>query len=525
MEGFRQARHREELNLDRFKEKQTISSPVKISVTFSLRRGYIGGMPDDDLMLLREYARNRSEPAFAALVQRHVNLVYSVAMRQVRDAHQAEEITQAVFIVLARKAGDIGAGVILPGWLCRTARHLGQRALRGENRRRYREQEAYMHSVSNEPDASEVWAHIAPLLDEAMQGLQPKDHDALVLRFFENKTFAQIGVALGGSEDAAKVRVGRALEKLRKFFGKKGVVLPVATIAGLVSANALQAAPASLSSAVTASVFSATAATSAALLAATKTIAMTTFQKIAVTAALGVAVGAGIYEAKQASNARAEIQAFRKQQAAQIQQLQNERDEATNRLAALNDDFEKNKKDNSELVKLRGEVAALQPARTTQNDVRQPAVAREVAGAQLPPSAFMDQSTNAGFATPEAALQTYMHAISAGNYEELTNSFAKGNSRDVPTDPAQREAYEKTVRDALAGFRGRQIVARKTVGDSQVDLAVLDFFDGRIPQVMIQRMVKEGDQWKFLGSWSVPRPTSPTDKDEQIQLFSPSVTR
>ena len=477
-------------------------------------------MPDDDLILLREYACNRSEPAFTVLVRRHVNLVYSVALRQVRDAHQAEEITQAVFVILARKAGSLGANVILSGWLCQTARYLSQRALRNDARRRSREQEACMHSLSNEPDAAEAWTHIAPLLDEAMQALRQKDHDALVLRFFENKSFAQVGAVLGGSEDAAKMRVVRALEKLRKFFGKKGIVLSTGAIAGVVSANALQAAPATLPSAITASVFSATAATSAALLAATKTIAMTTFQKIAVTAALGVTVGAGIYEAKQTSDARSESRALQQQQAAQIQQLQKERDEATNQLAAVNDDFARNKKDNSELAKLRGEVAALQQAQKV--NVQQPAVARETKVAQLPPDAFIKQSSNAGFATPEDALQTYMHATSTANYEELSNSFANGNASNVPADPRQREEFEKAIRDALADFRGRQIVARKPVGDDRVDLETLDFFEGRYPQVSIQRMVKKGDQWKFVGSWAMSQPKGPEAKDDQIQLLPPS---
>jgi RNA polymerase sigma factor (sigma-70 family) len=477
-------------------------------------------MPDDDLTLLREYARNRSEPAFTSLVQRHVNLVYSVVIRQVRDAHQAEEITQAVFIILARKAGSLGARVILSGWLCRTARHLSQRALRNDARRRHRELEASLHSFSNEPDAAEAWKQIAPMLDEAMQALREKDHDALVLRFFENKSFAQVGAVLGGSEDAAKMRVARALEKLRKFFGKKGIVLSTGAIAGVVSANALQATPATLPSAVAASVFSATAATSATLLAATKTIAMTTFQKIAVTAALGVTVGAGIYEAKQASAARAEFRAAQQQQAAQIQRLQKERDDATNQLAALSDDLAQNKKDNSELVKLRGEVATLQQAQKEM--ARQPAAARDTKAAQLPPDSFIKQSSNAGFATPEDALQTYMHAKSTANYEELSNSFVNGNASNVPSDPKEREQFEKAVRDALADFRGRQIVARKPVGDDRVDLVTLDFFEGRYPQVSIQRMMKNGDQWKFVGSWSVPKPTGPEPKDDQIQLLPPS---
>ncbi|MDE3100559.1 MAG: sigma-70 family RNA polymerase sigma factor, partial [Verrucomicrobiota bacterium] len=149
-------------------------------------------MPNDDLTLLRDYARQNSESAFAALVSRHVNLVYSVARRQVRDADMAEEITQAVFIILARKAGSLRDGTILSGWLCRTARYAGLKALRREDRRQRREQEAHMQSILNQggdaapPANEETWAQIASLLDGAMGKLGRKDHDALVLRFFEN---------------------------------------------------------------------------------------------------------------------------------------------------------------------------------------------------------------------------------------------------------------------------------------------------------------------------------------------------
>jgi RNA polymerase sigma factor (sigma-70 family) len=206
-------------------------------------------MINDDLTLLREYARSNSEEAFTALVSRHVNLVYSVALRQVRDPHLAEEITQAVFIILARKADSLGDKTILPGWLCRTARYASANALTIQRRRQHREQEAYMQrilsEVGNESEA-EAWLHIAPLLDGAMEQLGQKDHDALVLRFFENKTFAEVGVNLGASEDAAKMRVNRALEKLRKFFTKRGVSSTTAIIAGTISANSVQAAPVAL---------------------------------------------------------------------------------------------------------------------------------------------------------------------------------------------------------------------------------------------------------------------------------------
>src|SRR6266849_1776862 len=111
---------------------------------------------NDDLNLLREFARNNSEEAFAALISRYVNLVYSVALRQVGDAHLAEEITQAVFIILARKADSLGDQTILPGWLCRTARYASANALTIQRRRQHREQEAYMQSQleQTQPDLS-----------------------------------------------------------------------------------------------------------------------------------------------------------------------------------------------------------------------------------------------------------------------------------------------------------------------------------------------------------------------------------
>src|SRR5580698_8657589 len=156
-------------------------------------------MPNDDLTLLREYARNNSEDAFATLVSRHVNLVYSVAMRAVRDPHLAEEVTQAVFIILARKAAGFDDKIILSGWLCRTARYAAANILTIQRRRREREQEAHMQTMANESQP-ETWTQIAPLLDDAMEKLGQKDHDALVLRFFENRSFADAGVALGVSE-------------------------------------------------------------------------------------------------------------------------------------------------------------------------------------------------------------------------------------------------------------------------------------------------------------------------------------
>ena len=205
----------------------------------------------DDMDLVREYARHNSDEAFTTLVSRHVNLVYSVALRQVRDPHLAEEITQTVFIILARKAASLGPKTVVCGWLYRTARFAAAKALTLRHRRHYREQEAYMRSQLDD-NQTDTWSDIEPLLETAMGQLGQRDQNALALRFFEGRSFKEAAAVLGITEAAAKMRVNRALEKLRTLFTKRGLTLSAATIAGALSANSVQAAPAGVAASVSA---------------------------------------------------------------------------------------------------------------------------------------------------------------------------------------------------------------------------------------------------------------------------------
>lgn len=254
----------------------------------------------DDIALLREYVEHGSEEAFAMLVARHVNKIYSVALRQTRNPHSAEEITQAVFVILAKRSRDLPKAVILSGWLCRTAQLTAVTFIRGEIRRARREQEAHMQTSLNEIE-SDVWPQIAPLLGAAMAGLNETDHHAVVLRFFDGKSMKEIGAALGASEEAAQKRVSRAVEKLRLFFTKRGVILPAAVLTAAISANSVQAAPAVLAKTTIAVALGrgATASTSTLVQGALKVMAWTNAKTaVALGAAAILAVGTSAFVAQ-----------------------------------------------------------------------------------------------------------------------------------------------------------------------------------------------------------------------------------
>ncbi len=238
-----------------------------------------------DRQLLQDFALNGAETAFEVLVQRHVHLVYSTALRQVGEAEMAKDVTQAVFIILARKASKLGAKVILPAWLYRTTRFAAADAMKAERRRLARELEATMM----EPSTSDpFWEQVAPHLDDAMDHLSEKDRAAIVLRFFDQKGFRVIGEALGTTDDSAQKRVTRALEKLRGILVKRGVRISTTVLAGTLMSQCVQAAPAAVAAAVASTAVKG-AVTSASILTIVKgTLKMMLWNKLKMTCAWSV---------------------------------------------------------------------------------------------------------------------------------------------------------------------------------------------------------------------------------------------
>ena len=199
-------------------------------------------MDMEDSELLREFAERASDAAFTTLVQRYADLVYSTALRQLRDPDLSQEVAQTVFCLLARKARSLCNRTALVGWFYRAACFAAADVLRTERRRRERERKAAQMEIQA-TDTDTAWEQLSPLLDEAMNQLGEKDRLAVLLRFFQRKPMREVGQALGISEDAAKMRVARSVEKLRGFFAKNGVACPAGIIAAVLSEKAIQAAP------------------------------------------------------------------------------------------------------------------------------------------------------------------------------------------------------------------------------------------------------------------------------------------
>jgi len=204
-----------------------------------------------DHELLHQYARHGSREALDELASRHVHWVYSAALRQVRgDAHAAEDVTQAVFLALAKKAGSIPQSAVIGGWLFRACRFAAADVRRQAARRvRLESRAATMKPETIEPpttDDRETWAKLTPLVDESLSRLSGADRDAVLLRYYQGKTHGEVGAALGVSEEAAKKRVARAVEKLGAMLRRHGATITPAALPALLATNVTTTAPTGL---------------------------------------------------------------------------------------------------------------------------------------------------------------------------------------------------------------------------------------------------------------------------------------
>jgi RNA polymerase sigma factor (sigma-70 family) len=293
-------------------------------------------MPPSDIDLLHRYASTGSQEAFTTLVTRHIDLVYSAALRQVRLPHLAQEVVQSVFIELSRSAAKFPSHSLLTPWLYHVTRRRSIDLIRSESRRRLREQIA---CEINEMNAtSPDWTQIEPLLDEAMAALPDLDRTAILLRYFENKPLRELGCLLGISDDAAQKRVSRALGQLRHYFAKRNIPVAAATLAAGISTQAIQAAPASLVATVTFAALLTPVTVHSAAAGVTTAIAMTTIQKALIAATLTLTVAAGAYQTQRASQLREQLQALQQQQdqtTAQNNSNASQLDDALQKLAIL----------------------------------------------------------------------------------------------------------------------------------------------------------------------------------------------
>jgi RNA polymerase sigma factor (sigma-70 family) len=321
----------------------------------------------DDGQLLRQYTRDRSEAAFGELVARHIDLVYSVALRVAgRDSHLAQDVTQTVFLDLARKAPGLPRDAILAGWLYRHAWFTAAKSVRTERRRKTREQTA-MEMRALDDNAGSPWELIAPHLDEGLNQLSASDRNAIVLRFFKRQDFRVIGAALGVSEDAAQKRVSRALEKLRGVLSKSGATLTATALASALTAEAVVAAPAGLAISVTSTALAGAASIGTGLsLTTIKTLAMTKLQ----ISVVGVILIAGmatplllqhqsLKRMREESNRLREETVSLQQQTSQMDQLAAENQRLSNLLARAGSSQTPKPEQLGELLRLRGEATRL----------------------------------------------------------------------------------------------------------------------------------------------------------------------
>jgi RNA polymerase sigma factor (sigma-70 family) len=268
----------------------------------------------NDTELLRRYVEEHSESAFTELVHEHLNLVYSAALRETNgDSAQAEDVSQAVFTELARKASRLVGHPSLPGWLYTTVRHLAANVRRAEQRRRCREEEVQsMNELLSEDSPDQSWQQIRPVLDDALHELNEADRAAVVLRFLESRSLREVGARLGLNENAARMRVDRALERLRSLLTRRGITSTASSLAAAMAVGVITPAPAALAATI------AGPALASGVVAGSTTLTLMNLMSITKVSLIGALVVAGValpvWQQTRLQRARSENETLRAQE-------------------------------------------------------------------------------------------------------------------------------------------------------------------------------------------------------------------
>lgn len=404
---------------------------------------------NEDSELLRRYAQEGAEDAFAELVHRHLNLVFSAALRQLNgDAHLAADAAQLVFADLARKAGALSRHRVLAGWLFTSTRFTAAKLVRTERRRQAREQEAQlMHELNpDDPDANLDWQQVRPVLDEALAELSDAEREAILLRFFEGRDFANVGARLNVADNTARMRVERALDKLRGLLARRGVTSTSAALAAALSSQAVVAAPAGLAASIAgaalagAGVAGAAAGTGSAGAAALGFMSMTKLQ-LGMAGALAVAGATGyVVQLKANAQLRDEVSALRQENQA-ITALKSENLQMARTAVAVAE----MRQDDVEFRRLQEEAAVVK-ARLAQ--VARAEQARAAAVAEVFELSRLDQTPRPRF---QARPQYPTELRRAGTAGEVVVDFVVDPNGDV------QKAY--ALRSSDRGFEAAAVEA------------------------------------------------------------------
>ncbi|MCW5558303.1 MAG: sigma-70 family RNA polymerase sigma factor [Verrucomicrobiae bacterium] len=461
-----------------------------------------------DQELLRDYAAGDCQAAFAELARRHLDFVHSAAARMVVDRQLAEDVTQAVFVALARQAVVLQDRTVLTGWLHRTAQNLAAKAVRTEVRRRAREHHAAaMQTPPNETeaDAEAVWDQIAPHLDAALGQLDEPDRDVLLLRYFERQSAREIGTRLGLGEEAAQKRVSRALERLRSVFVARGLAVPATSLGGVLLVQAVQAAPAGLAATVLSGVASTAAAAGAGASSSFLLLKLMASTQLKVTVASLVTAGfvtTLVLQQRQNQQQLGELTRLRAELAAPAPP------------PVPSPPVEAAPADPSEeVLRLRGQVARLLAEKEQGESPRASQSPRQV---QTVARAHTDTfpRENWAFAGYEDPESTMISTLWAGLNGDLQTFLASMTPEEQARNQGQwGGAPESQIRDGLVeGFnqtKAVRVLGKESLSDEMIVLNLLveqENGHSETPRMLFRRI---GNEWRMAGRYQPPQQTEP----------------